>query len=82
MAIVKFLHNTSQKPAGLKAVTRYVTDEEKTRLPSGKLLVTGVNCNPEFAFQEFMLTKQTVNKTDGKYFYQLWYCVCCRRRKG
>lgn len=72
MAIVQFLRNTSQTMMGLKYIINYAKNDNKTTLDNGEKLVSGINCNPEFAYNEFMLTKQSAHKTDGKCFYH--YC--------
>lgn len=42
----------------------YVTKESKTT----SHLTTGINCSPESAFDEMMITKQMYNKEDGRQF--------------
>lgn len=47
-------------------------NEKKTLLAGGRRLVSGIRCSPEFAYDEFMLTKRMHNKCNGKFFYH--YC--------
>ena len=72
MAIVVALNNKRQSRAGLSGVINYVANDRKTLLQSGEKLVSGINCSPHSAYDEFMLTKHLHSKTNGKYFYH--YC--------
>ena len=54
----------------MKAVMRYTMQEKKT-LWGGQRLVTGVNCQPESVYDEFMTTKRLYHKTDGVMFYHM-----------
>ena len=54
----------------MKAVMRYTMQEKKT-LWDGQRLVTGVNCQPESVYDEFMTTKRLYRKTDGVMFYHM-----------
>ena len=47
----------------------YVKDRRKTEMASGKVLVSGVRCQPELAYQQFMLTKALAGKTEGRMYY-------------
>ncbi len=69
MAVVKAINNKNQSSGGMAFSIAYASSEKKTVLPDGTKLVTGINCNPDTAYQEFMTTKQLYNKTDGRYFY-------------
>ncbi len=72
MAIVVALNNKRQSRAGLSGVISYVANDRKTLLQSGEKLVSGINCSPHSAYDEFMLTKHLHSKTNGRYFYH--YC--------
>lgn len=72
MAIVVTLNNKSQSCKGLAELLKYVSRGYKTNLKSGQKLVSGINCSPDTAYNEFMLTKQLHKKTNGRYFYH--YC--------
>ena len=72
MAIVVALNNKRQSRAGLSCVINYVGNDKKTLLQSGEKLVSGINCSPHSAYNEFMLTKHLHSKANGRYFYH--YC--------
>lgn len=72
MATIKMQANKSQSSAGLMAVTAYIKSKKKTTLENGRRLITGINCTPELAYEQFMLTKKNYHKTDGKMFY---HCI-------
>ena len=48
---------------------RYVMDRKKTEMSNGKALVSGVRCQPELAYQQFMLTKALAGKNEGRMYY-------------
>jgi len=58
----------TQSRAGLAFILSYCKRESKT-VHEGRKLVSGVNCLPESAYQEFMNTKLQYGKTDGRMFY-------------
>ena len=71
MALVKFIPSPkSQTSGGLLGTLRYCCREDKTEYQD-RYLVTGINCVPQTAYQEFMNTKRLYEKTDGRMFYQL-----------
>ena len=71
MAIISFTNYKRGQSSGcMKAVMRYTMQEKKT-LWDGQRLVTGVNCQPESAYAEFMTTKRLYHKTDGVMFYHM-----------
>lgn len=71
MAIVKFIpRKQPQTGAGLRAVLSYCGRSSKTEY-EGRRLVSGVNCLPASAYSEFMSTKLTYGKADGRLFYHL-----------
>ena len=66
MATVNVMKNKrTQSRAGLAFILSYCKRESKT-VHEGRKLVSGVNCLPESAYQEFMNTKLQYGKTDGR----------------
>ena len=63
MAIVKFI--TSK--CSMSYIFKYVMDNEKTE----DKLISGVNCSPESAFEEFTYVKERFGKTDGRQYYHI-----------
>ncbi len=49
---------------------RYTMQDKKTEC-DGHQLVTGINCQPESAYADFMTTKRLHHKTDGVLFYHM-----------
>ena len=71
MAIVSFTnYKRGQTCGGMGAVMRYTAQEWKTE-HDGRQLVTGINCQPETVYHDFMLTKSLYHKTDGTMFYHM-----------
>ena len=54
----------------MKSVMRYVSQLGKT-LWDGQQLVSGIGCQPETAFDEFLSTKLLHHKDGGVQFYHL-----------
>ena len=54
----------------LKSVIRYVSQLSKT-LWDGQQLVSGIDCQPETAFDEFLSTKLLHHKDGGVMFYHM-----------
>ena len=52
------------------AVMRYTMQNKKTEC-DGQQLVTGLNCQPESVYADFMTTKRLHHKTDGVLFYHM-----------
>ena len=52
------------------AVMRYTMQNNKTEC-DGQQLVTGINCQPESVYADFMTTKRLHHKTDGVLFYHM-----------
>jgi hypothetical protein len=50
----------------MKTVNNYVTNPDKT---DGKVFVTGLNCIPERAIEQFIMTKKQFEKDDGRLAY-------------
>ena len=57
-----------QNRAGLSIVLDYVKQEKKTEY-EGRQLVTGINCQPEICYTQFISTKLQYNKCDGKMYF-------------
>ena len=57
----------------MKSVMRYVSQMSKT-LWDGQQLVSGIGCQPETAFDEFLSTKLLHHK-DGGVCFTTWYRV-------
>ena len=54
----------------MKGVMRYVAQENKT-LWNGEQLISGIGCQPETAFDEFLSTKLLHHKDGGVQFYHM-----------
>lgn len=71
MAIVNFVScRKSQTVGGLNGVINYCCQKSKTEY-EGRQLISGVNCVPQFALQEFMNTKRLHKNTDGRMYYHM-----------
>ena len=71
MAIVSFInYKRGQSKGGMGAVMRYTAQDWKTE-HDGRQLVTGINCQPETVYGDFMTTKYLHHKTDGTMFYHM-----------
>ena len=56
----------SEEQQALMRSLHYAENEEKTQVEGEqKLLVDGINCDPEFAAEQMMNTKELYGKTDG-----------------
>lgn len=70
MATVSFIPESHQSISAMKAVIEYCLQQKKVAdEDSGRRLVSGVNCNGENAFTEFMATKTAHHKKGGMNFY-------------
>ena len=70
MATVNFIPESHQSISAMKAVIDYCLQQKKVAdEDSGRRLVSGVNCNGENAFTEFMATKTAHHKKGGMNFY-------------
>ncbi|WP_406242034.1 relaxase/mobilization nuclease domain-containing protein [Tissierella carlieri] len=58
-----FIDRLINENKGSRAI-RYITKDSKTT----SHLITGINCSPESAFDEMMITKQMYNKENGRQF--------------
>ena len=71
MATVTYIRESKQSISAMKAVINYCCQDKKVYdEQSQQRLVSGVNCDGENAFNEFMATKKSYKKTDGINFYQ------------
>ena len=71
MATITYIKERKQSPSAMKGLIGYCLRQEKVYDPvSDRRLASGVNCNGENAFTEFMVTKRAYRKTDGINFYQ------------
>ena len=66
MATVTFIPNKAQSTSAMKGVLQYIAQEKKTENGS---FVSGLNCSPQFCFQEFTATRKLHHKTSSMYFY-------------
>ena len=57
MATVTFIKYKCQSAGALRGVAGYVSQEEKTMQENGQQLISGQNCNPQLACQEFLATR-------------------------
>lgn len=70
MATVSFIPESHQSISAMKAVMDYCLQQKKVAdAESGRRLVSGINCNGENAFTEFMATKTAHHKKGGMNFY-------------
>ena len=71
MAIISFTnYKRGQSTGCMGAVVRYTMQDKKTEF-EGQLLITGINCQPESVYADFMTTKRLHHKTDGVLFYHM-----------
>ena len=71
MAIVHFVKSKrTQTVGGLNAVINYCCKDAKVDY-QGRLLISGINCVPQCALQEFMNTKRLHHSTQGRMYYHM-----------
>ena len=71
MAIVHFVkHKRTQTVGGLNGVLNYCCKASKVD-HEGRPLVSGINCVPQCALQEFMNTKRLHHSTKGRLYYHM-----------
>ena len=71
MAIISFTNYKRGQTTGcMGAVMRYTMQNKKTEC-DGQQLVTGINCQPESVYADFMTTKRLHHKADGVLFYHM-----------
>ena len=66
MATVNFIRNAEQSGAAMRRTIRYVERGDKTQ---DRAFVSGQNCTPQLAEQEFLATRQAHHKDGGRWFY-------------
>ena len=71
MATVTYIRESKQSISAMKGVIDYCCQNKKVYDKiSNQRLVSGINCDGENAFSEFLATKKSYKKTDGMNFYQ------------
>ena len=72
MAIVHFVNykRGTQSRAAMRGVMLYVMQEKKTAW-EGKPLVSGINCQPQSVYDDFLNTKLLYHKGGGVMFYHM-----------
>ena len=72
MAIVHFVNykRGTQSRAAMRGVMLYVMQEKKTAWEGGPL-VSGINCQPQSAYDDFLNTKLLYHKDGGVMFYHM-----------
>ena len=72
MAIVHFVNykRGTQSRAAMRGVMRYVMQEKKTAW-DGVPLVSGINCQPQSVYDDFLNTKLLYHKDGGTMFYHM-----------
>lgn len=69
MATITFIKYQKQSAGALRGVTGYVSQMQKTEQEDGWQLVSGQNCTPQLAAQEFIATRQMHRKDSPVWFY-------------
>lgn len=71
MATVTYIRESKQSISAMKGVIDYCCQDKKVYDEiSNQRLVSGINCDGENVFAEFLATKKSYKKTDGMNFYQ------------
>ena len=72
MAIVHFVNykRGTQSRAAMRGVMLYVMQEKKTAW-EGKPLISGINCQPQSVYDDFLNTKLLYHKDGGVMFYHM-----------
>ena len=72
IAIIHFVNykRGTQSRAAMRGVMLYVMQEKKTAW-EGKPLVSGINCQPQSAYDDFLNTKLLYHKDGGVMFYHM-----------
>ena len=80
MAIVHFVNykKGTQSRAAMRGVMLYVMQEKKSAW-EGEPLVSGINCQPQSAYDDFLNTKLLYHKDGGVMFYHM--CRAFRRAR-
>lgn len=70
MATIKFIPESRQSLSAMKSVISYCLQEKKVvDNATGQRMVSGISCDGENSFIEFLTTKQAYRKTNGINFY-------------
>ena len=72
MAIVHFVNykRGTQSRSAMRGVMRYVMQEKKTAW-EGESLISGINCQPQSVYDDFLNTKLLYHKDGGVMFYHM-----------
>ena len=72
MAIIHFVNykRGTQSRAAMRGVMRYVMQEKKTAW-EGAPLISGINCQPQSVYDDFLNTKLLYHKDGGVMFYHM-----------
>ena len=71
MATVTYIRESKQSISAMKGVIDYCCQDKKVYDKiSNQRLISGINCDGENAFAEFLATKKSYKKTNGMNFYQ------------
>ena len=72
MAIIHFVNykRGTQSRAAMRGAMRYVVQEKKTAW-EGEPLVSGINCQPQSVYDDFLNTKLLYHKDGGVMFYHM-----------
>ena len=71
MATVTYIRESKQSISAMKGVIDYCCQDKKVYDKiSNQRLISGINCDGENAFSEFLATKKSYKKTNGMNFYQ------------
>ena len=72
IAIIHFVNykRGTQSRAAMRGVMLYVMQEKKTT-GEGKPLVSGINCQPQSVYDDFLNTKLLYHKDGGVMFYHM-----------
>ena len=65
---IKYANQADHLPSVMRTVIAYCLQPEKTHSPDKTWSVSGINCDPEIAYREFMANKAVWEKTDGLCF--------------
>nr|WP_316622863.1 relaxase/mobilization nuclease domain-containing protein [uncultured Ruminococcus sp.] len=71
MATLNYIRETRQSASVMKRVINYCMQDYKVTDPdSGRRYVSGIGCDGENSYTEFMATKKCFGKASGVFFYQ------------
>ena len=65
---IKYANQADHLPSVMRSVIAYCLQPEKTHSPDKRWSVSGLGCDPEMAYREFMANKAVWQKTDGLCF--------------